>query len=249
MSFKNIPIIKRIIPSIRKNLRLILNKEIFWTKINDIFFLLDIRQKQDREFYFKQKYEEDNFNFLDNNAFFNNSFIFVDVGCNIGIYTLIISKKFTNCNKVIAIEPILSTFKRLVSNIKVNKIENLTTALNIALSNEDGKSKMRSISKNNQVQLSKFEIDKEGDIEVDTKRFDNLFNFINENIFIKCDAEGHEYKIIEGMKNTLVKNNCFLQIEIFEKNYNVMKKLLNDLGYTRLASSKEKDTYFFVKLI
>ena len=99
------------------------------------------------------------------------------------------------------------------------------------------------------VSHTKFEINKEGDIEVDTKRFDNLFNFINENIFIKCDAEGHEYKIIEGMKNTLVKNNCFLQIEIFEKNYNVMKKLLNDLGYTRLASSKEKDTYFFVKLI
>ena len=94
MELKNFPIIKRLIPSIRKNLRITFQKHIFWTKIDKIFFLLDIRQKQDREFYFTKKYEVDNFNYIYKNKFFKNSFIFIDIGCNIGIYTLKIGKKF-----------------------------------------------------------------------------------------------------------------------------------------------------------
>ena len=97
MKFNNFPLIKRLIPSLRKNLRLLFKKHIFWTKINDIHYLLDIRQKQDREFYFKKNYEIDNINFIYKNNFFDKSFIFVDIGCNIGIYTLLIGSKFKNC--------------------------------------------------------------------------------------------------------------------------------------------------------
>ena len=149
MKFNNLPLIKRLIPSIRKNFRLLFRNPIFWSKINDIYYLLDIRQKQDREFFFKKKYEIDNFNFINKNSFFKKNFIFVDIGCNIGIYTLIIGNKFKNCKHIISIEPIYNTFKRLRSNVKNNKIESITTLLNFALSNKDGKAKMRSVSKNN----------------------------------------------------------------------------------------------------
>tara|TARA_B100000989_G_C19488042_1_gene448422 strand:+ start:587 stop:1342 length:756 start_codon:yes stop_codon:yes gene_type:complete len=249
MNFNKFPLIKRLIPSLRKNLRLFLKKHIFWTKINDINYMLDIRQKQDREFYFKKNYEVDNFNFIYKNNFFDKSFIFVDIGCNIGIYTLIIGKNFKNCKKIVSIEPVFNTFKRLRSNVKINKIENITTLLNIALSNKDGKAKMRSVSKHNQIQLSKYEINESGDVDVETKVFDNLYKFEKEYIFIKCDVEGHELKTIEGMKNTLSKNNCLIQIEIFSESYKITEKLLNSLNYFILYASKERDTYFFGKNI
>ena len=247
MKFYNLPLIKRLIPSIRKNFRLLFRNPIFWSKINDIYYLLDIRQKQDREFYFKKTYEIDNFNFINKNRFFKKNFIFVDIGCNIGIYTLIIGNKFENCRQIISIEPIYNTFKRLRSNVKNNKIESITTLLNFALSNKDGKAKMRSVSKNNQIQLSKYEIDEIGDVEVETKVFDNLYKFKDEYIFIKCDVEGHEIKTIEGMKNTLKKNTCLIQIEIFPHNYRNTEDLLNDLGYFKIQKTKEKDTFFFGK--
>ncbi len=249
MRFNKFPLIKRLIPSLRKNLRLLFKKHIFWTKINDIHYLLDIRQKQDREFYFKKNYEIDNINFIYKNNFFDKSFIFVDIGCNIGIYTLLIGNKFKNCKQIISIEPIFNTFKRLRSNVKINKIENITTLLNIALSNKDGKAKMRSVSKHNQIQLSKFEINEKGDVDVETKVFDNLYKFEKEYIFIKCDVEGHEIKTLEGMKSTLYKNNCLIQIEIFSQNYKKTERILNSLDYFIMYVSEERDTYFFGKKI
>ena len=249
MKFNKFPLVKRLIPSLRKNLRLLFNKHIFWTKINDIHYLLDIRQKQDREFYFKKNYEIDNINFIYKNNFFDKSFIFVDIGCNIGIYTLLIGNKFKNCKQIISIEPIFNTFKRLRSNVKINKIENITTLLNIALSNKDGKAKMRSVSKHNQIQLSKFEINEKGDVDVETKVFDNLYKFEKEYIFIKCDVEGHEIKTLQGMKSTLYKNNCLIQIEIFSQNYKKTERILNSLDYFIVYISEEKDTYFFGKKI
>ena len=41
---------------------------------------------------------------------------------------------------------------------------------------------MGSFSRNRQIQLSKFEINKEGDIDVQTKIFDKLFKFEKEYI-------------------------------------------------------------------
>tara|TARA_B100001057_G_scaffold72718_1_gene66990 strand:+ start:272 stop:1024 length:753 start_codon:yes stop_codon:yes gene_type:complete len=249
MKFNKFPLVKRLIPSLRKNLRLLFKKHIFWTKINDIHYLLDIRQKQDREFYFKKNYEIDNINFIYKNNFFDKSFIFVDIGCNIGIYTLLIGNKFKNCKQIISIEPIFNTFKRLRLNVKINKIENITTLLNFALSNKDGKAKMRSVSKHNQIQLSKFEINETGDVDVETKVFDNLYKFEKEYIFIKCDVEGHEIKTLQGMKSTLYKNNCLIQIEIFSQNYKKTERMLNSLDYFIVYVSEERDTYFFGKKI
>ena len=104
---------------------------------------------------------------------------------------------------------------------------------------------MISFKKKNQIQLTKFEINKKGDVDVQTKMFDNLYKFNNEYIFIKCDVEGHEYKIIEGMKNTLKRNNCLLQIEIFKKNFSDTEKILNDLGYIKIEAGNHKSMSFF----
>ena len=49
------------------------------------------------------------------------------------------------------------------------------------------------------------------------------------------------------MKNTLKKNTCLIQIEIFPQNYRDTENLLNDFDYFKIQKTKEKDTFFFGK--
>ena len=197
MNFLNLPFLKRLVPSLRRRTRVFFNRSIFWTKIDGIFYLIDIQEKHDREFYFKKKYEENNFNFISNNKFFEKPFIFVDIGSNLGIYSLSILK---NCNKVLAFEPILETYNKFKLNIKKSLREKQIEALNIALSNTNETKKMKSILKNNIMQSARYEISNNGNVDVISKVFDDLYHYNNNNIFIKCDTEGHEYEVIQGMQ-------------------------------------------------
>ena len=247
MNFLKLPLLKRLIPSLRRRVRLIFNRQIFWTKIDDIFYLINIQEKLDREFYYKKKYEENNFKFIFEYKFFEKPFIFIDIGSNLGIYSLTISKNFKNCNKVLAFEPILETYKKLKLNIQKNSMNHNIIAANIALSNINETRKMKSILKNNQIQSAVYKINHNGNVNVISKVFDELYNFNNKNIFIKCDTEEHEFEIIQGMKKNLKENNCLIQIEIFDRNFKKLDSLLNELGYQLAKKTLEKDTYFYIK--
>ena len=247
MFYKKIPVIKRWVPSFRRRLLIFLNKKIFWTKIDNIFYLIDINQKHEREFYFEKKYEKDNFNFILNNSFFNDKFTFIDIGSNIGIYALFFAKNLKNCEKIIAIEPFAKVYKRLKNNISKNLFNDIIKPLNIGLSNTNGRKRIRSLSTKKTVQYATFEINSDGSEEIEVKEFDKLYSFENKNIFIKCDTEGHEFEIINGMKENLINNNCLIQIEIFNKNLSKMNKLFLQLGFTYIGNTKERDSYFYIR--
>ena len=247
MNFLNLPFIKRLVPSLRKRIRLLFNQRIFWTKINGIFYLIDIQEKLDREFYFKKKYEEDNFDFIFKNNFFKKPFIFIDIGSNIGIYSLIISTNFKNCKKVLAFEPIAETYEKFKLNIQKNLLDNRIEALNIALSNTNENKKMKSIFKNKKMQSAVYEIANNGNVEIIAKVFDDLYNFNNNNIFIKCDAEGHEYEVMQGLKKNIKNNNCLILIEILDRNFAKLDLLLNKLDYRLLKKGIDRDSYFYAK--
>lgn len=245
MFLNKLPILKRIIPSIRKRYYIYLGKKIFWININNIFYKIDIRQKHDRQFFFEKKYEEDNFNFIKKNKFFDDKFIFIDIGCNIGIYSLFFAKNYKNCSKIISFEPVVEVFQRFNSNVKKNLEEKIVDAYNIALSDKNGKKKMQGLTVKNYLQYATFGVSEIGDIEVIVKKFDNLYNYQDENLFIKCDVEGHELMIIKGMEKNLKKNNCLLQVEIFEDNFSKTNKKLENYGFRIVGVTNEKDTYFY----
>ncbi len=242
-----IPLLKRIIPSLRRRIRLLTNRRFFWTKINNIYFFIDIQDKIDREFYYKKKFEENNFDYIYGQKFFEKDFIFLDVGCNSGIYTLNILNHYNTCKKVLAFEPIQETFKKYKKNVNKNNIENKVEAFNIALSNKNEIKKMKSIYRNNKLQSAVYEIQDDGDIEVNSRSFDSLFKYKDENIFLKCDTEGHELEVLSGMETALQNNNFFIQIEILEKNYNSVSIFLNNLGYKKIFDSSEKNSFFYEK--
>ena len=247
MNFLNFPFLKRFVPSLIRRARVFFNKSIFWTEIDGIYYLINIQEKLDREFYFKKKYEENNFNFISNNKFFEKQFIFVDIGSSLGIYSLSILKNFKNCNKVLAFEPILETYNKFKFNIKKNLREKQIEALNIALSNTNETKKMKSILKNNIMQSARYEISNNGNVDVISKVFDDLHHYNNNNIFIKCDTEGHEYEVIQGMQKNLKNNKCLIQIEILDRNFSKLNLLLNRLDYKLIKKGLDKDSYFYVK--
>ena len=241
--FIRLPLLKRIVPSLRRRIRVFFNKRIFWTKINGIFYLIDIQDKLEREFYFNKKYEEDNFNFIFSHSFFTKNFIFLDIGSNLGIYSLKIAKKFDNCHKILAFEPIPETFNKFKLNIKKNLLEKRIETNNVALSNKKTIMKMSSILKNNKIQSAVYKISDKGIIKIHTEVFDNLYNYHNKNLFIKCDVEGHEYEAIFGMKKNLKNNKCLIQVETLERDISKINNLLNKLGY-RFLKKIYRDSYY-----
>ena len=54
MNFLNFPFLKRFVPSLIRRTRVFFNKSIFWTEIDGIYYLINIQEKLDREFYFKK---------------------------------------------------------------------------------------------------------------------------------------------------------------------------------------------------
>jgi hypothetical protein len=67
--------------------------------------------------------------------------IIVDVGANIGVYSLYCSQKVCSKGNVIAIEPEPRNFAILLHNIGLNKMSNVT-ALNLCISDHSGKVKL-----------------------------------------------------------------------------------------------------------
>ena len=157
--------------------------------------------------------------------------LFIDVGANIGTYSIIAAKQGI---RSIAFEPILENFKSFEKNINLNHLNELIKPFNYGLSDKKA--------------LTNFYYDplkpgasginpikRKGDmIEVRLKVFDEIV--LKEmleatNIFIKIDVEGMELEAIRGMRKTLngSKHACLI-IETKHAGEQYIKNLLNELG-------------------
>jgi FkbM family methyltransferase len=112
--------------------------------------------------------------------------IVLDVGANIGFFTIL----SRNAKKIIAIEPIKRCIPILKKNLEKNNLKNVEV-FNIAL----GGGMPLLIEENNAVNLSKI-VDKKGEnvTEIESKKLEYFVKKYNIN-FIKIDAEGFEYEI------------------------------------------------------
>ena len=67
---------------------------------------------------------------------------------------------------------------------------------------------------------------------------DSIIKLKNRDICIKIDVEGHEHEVLQGLKKLLNYNKIFLQIEIFDKNFNKINKYLKKKKFKFLAMEK-----------
>ena len=225
-----IPIFKRLLPSLIRRVFMLL--KIFLIKFNykNVELILDIRDSIDRVILFNNKYEEEQMEYFFkciNNFEMN---IFIDIGANIGVYSLLAAKRFRHVD-IYSYEPHPEAFKRLAKNIINNNFENRIVAINLALSNFQGKMFIEGPKNLGINQSGGATLSSTGSNEILVKTGDSDLQLLNEKIAIKIDVEGHEHNVIEGLKNILVSNSIFIQIEIFDRHLEKVSKTLKDLNF------------------
>lgn len=137
--------------------------------------------------------------------------MFVDIGSNIGSYTVLASGAI-GCRSI-AIEPIPSTYEHLKNNIAVNRMENRIEALNIGL----GSKHSMLLFTNTQDTVNHVAVDGEKDTtEIPVQTLDEILQNRTCPLLIKIDVEGFETEVLLGGKNTL--NNPDLKAVIIELN-------------------------------
>ncbi len=126
----------------------------------------------------------------------------VDIGANIGYYTLLESRLVGNKGKVYAIEPIDKNTNSLTSNIELNKYTNIDV-FRIAIGEKHKIEKMYIAEHSN---WNSFVNHKQGIIGTKYVQVTSLDAFVKNRRcpdFVRMDVEGYEYTIIKGMKNIL----------------------------------------------
>jgi FkbM family methyltransferase len=160
---------------------------------------------------------------------------FVDVGANVGAYTVLAGVVNARC---ISIEPIKSAFDHLILNIRLNGIGNIVDARNIGISSHQGILKFtKGLDTVNHVAVgSEASGIALSEVEVDT--LDNVIAEVQP-VLIKIDVEGFETEVVAGAERVLSKKSLLAVIMELNGsgqryNYNEWElyKRMIDYGFT-----------------
>jgi FkbM family methyltransferase len=171
----------------------------------------------------------------------------LDIGANIGWYTINISKSIRNVN-IFSFEPIPKTFKYLQKNLEINDISHVK-AFNFGFSSEEedlifyyyeecsGNASLANLSQTNNVEK----------IVCRVRKMDNFVNEYHLKVdFIKCDVEGAELFVFQGGIETIKKHKPIIFSEMLRKwtakfnyNPNAIIRLLSEIGYRCFVATGE----------
>jgi len=150
--------------------------------------------------------------------------IFVDIGANIGLFSLIAAKSVGKTGRVFAFEPTSSTIKLLNRNVKLNRFRNvICLQLALSFSNEkkimftsqDGYSAWNSFAMPSKGRKFEEEIVESTTID----DFVNKYNLIGKISFMKIDIEGWEIYALKGGRKTLSRLDApHLLVEFTDEN-------------------------------
>jgi FkbM family methyltransferase len=148
----------------------------------------------------------------------------IDLGANIGYYTLLFAKLVGKSGKVIAFEPHPENFAILKKNVEANGYKNVVCEQK-AVSKSSERIKLfidEEATTKHAIANSKF--CSKNFVSVDSVKLDDYLEENTKIDFIKMDIEGAEYFVLEGMKNVLEKNPTMTIITEFTPYY------FNNLG-------------------
>lgn len=138
----------------------------------------------------------------------------LDIGADIGYYTILFAKHAGSKGQVYAFEPIPRAKQYLDKNILMNRFDNVKT-FGFALFDKSGKVCLEEPLTKSKINPSKKKLSG-NDIQVEMKIFDEwkLKEKINNVDLVKLDVEGAELNILRGMKDTLQSQHPKILIEV-----------------------------------
>lgn len=147
------------------------------------------------------------------NSLLSKGSVFIDVGANIGYFSLLASKAVGKDGYIVAVEPSSRDYSRLVDNVKINNLTNIIATQCLAISNVSGSAKLaiaceeRSALNTLGSEFSFKGIDKVKTEDVKMISIDELVSDmkLNRVDVLKLDIEGSELKALIGAKNVIEK--------------------------------------------
>jgi FkbM family methyltransferase len=203
--------------------------------------------------YIYEGFEKDEIEFL--KRILKQGDTFIDIGSNIGLFSLHASKLVGKTGKVFSIEPSPVTYKRLVNNISLNSFDNMTP-INKGLSNEEGELSLY-ISNNGYDAWNSFAaVDSnkvQSTVNVPVTTMDKLLKDYNINrdtvSLVKIDVEGWEKFVLQGGRSFLTQFTPVVMMEFTEANtfsagYLVQEiyDIMVEMGYNWYKYEKSKLT-------
>jgi FkbM family methyltransferase len=148
----------------------------------------------------------------------------VDVGAQIGFFTLLLAKKVGPKGKVFGFEPDPDNFDLLKKNLTINAYNNVTLEQK-ACADQTGRGRLY-LSKNDKGDGRIYDnLKGYGSLEIETITLDDYFAVHQANIdFIKIDAQGAEKRILQGMTKLLSGNKELKMVIEFQP------ELMRNLG-------------------
>lgn len=140
---------------------------------------------------------------------------FVDVGSNVGYYTLKFAKTLGSKGKVISIEPDPDSYEILTKNCKLNNLETIELH-NVAIGDHIGSVNLfRTDTHSGQSSLNSNQETSKNFVSVNLTTLDELLEKLSTIDWMKIDVEGSELNVLQGSQKTLLKTKKIL-IEIHE---------------------------------
>lgn len=167
-------------------------------------------------------------------------FTVVDIGANLGYYSVLFRRWIGASGKLYSIEPV-PVYNKIL-NWRLKKYSNVTI-FPYALGTEEKNVTLVTPGQHGYLKTGlPFVFNAERDSSLDTfefkfeakmKRASELLKDIPKIDFIKCDIEGYEEFVIPELKNTIIKHKPILQIETSGEHKKVIEAVLFDIGYKK----------------
>jgi FkbM family methyltransferase len=154
----------------------------------------------------------------------------IDIGANIGLYSLLMGKLVEKSGKVYSFEPASNSFEVLIEHLKLNLLDNVVEPHQKLVGSkscaqifiEDG------LKGTNRIGGSRFDGPKATRVERDTTTLDEFLNGrARSPKVIKIDVEGFELPVLQGARRTLTASGCTVFCEMHPD-------LWNEVGHSWL---------------
>jgi FkbM family methyltransferase len=164
-----------------------------------------------------------------------NADTFIDVGANIGAYSVLMTS-LACIQKIHAFEPSHLTFEELAANIDINACSRKIDIHKLALSDTEKTVRFGIVTPysgaNSVIDTSIHGRDDfSSEISVNCVPLDSILNYRERTISLKIDVEGHEKAALIGARNLLTQNRGLLQIEKYNFEDTDLLRVLSSYDY------------------